>query len=123
VGKNTEIIFRNGRHYEPVIERRDGELFYSMPVDSSFVSFVVNVPITDADFAVLTTDPTRYTWLYAVLHQPCQLRATHPTPEQFRAHVDAILHTPLAQMESYVAGFPYAAHTFQQILDARQSSA
>jgi hypothetical protein len=111
---DERVVFRHVWGYEPVITRKDEQLYYSMPVDSRFVTYSVDVPITDADFAVLVADLDRYLLLYAILYQPCQLQTTMPDDAQFRLHLDMVLHRPLRETERYAASFSYVAYARQQ---------
>jgi hypothetical protein len=115
---DEHVVFRHVWGYEPVITRKGEQLYYSMPVDSGFISYSVDVPINDADFAVLTADLHRYLLLYAILHTPCQLQATMPDAEQFRMHLDMVLHRPLRETERYAASFPYVAYAQQLVVAA-----
>ncbi len=116
---SDEIIFHTG-YWEPIVIRRNGMMVYSMPVDSGHQSFVVETPIIEADYAVLTTDDERFLKLFAVLHQPCQLARTTPDAKEMREYFDIMLHAPKWRMDALTQTLKYVAYAYRSLLAARE---
>lgn len=98
-----------GDGWEPHVDERDGVLYYSAPVDSSYVSRSFTFTITESDLAVLLSDGYRRAALEVIGHAVLQrstLQAYEAvTKEQFAELVGALLHTESSELEATIARY------------------
>lgn len=101
-----------GEGWEPHVDEIEGQLIYSLPVDSGAVSLDFEFPIETKDLAILKVDKYRYAVLYFVLHEELQNKfgighrsSQKMQTHEFRSLVNSILHSSDKELESYLKGF------------------
>lgn len=83
-----------------VVDATGASLFVS--VASGFAEFEVKVSLVEKDLQVLRTDSERSAFLQAALHHSFQLRETALSEIEQRRYLDIILHSPVADVESFL---------------------
>lgn len=97
-----------GDGWEPQVVEENGEYFYSVPVESGFVSRDFTFTVSQADLQVLLADGYRRAALEVVGHavlQQTMVRGHAPlSQEQFAALCMALLHAAPHEVEATIDG-------------------
>ena len=94
-----EIVFE---HLRMSIRTQRNQLLLSLCVESGHMEFEIEIPLTQADRAVIESDEERAAFLQSALHQPFQLKETHLTAVEQRHYLDTILHAAEAEVEAFL---------------------
>ena len=107
-------VHKLGDGYEPHVDEVDGQLVYSLPVDSSFVSVEFSFDIDQKDLDVLLSDPYRRAVLESVAHTVLQRSMIRGNPKvgqaAFTELVSSVLHSTPAALEHYIAAIDRDHH-------------
>ena len=96
---------RMGDGYEPHVDEIDGQLFYSLPVDSSIVSTSFAFTISVDDLAMMLADPYRREMLAVIAHTVLQRSMIRGNPAigqgDFDMIVGNVLHSSADELEVF----------------------
>lgn len=95
---------RLGDGYEPHVDEIDGQLVYSLPVDSGHASRSFSFSISSDDLRVLHSDPLRRAALEVIAHILLQPRVGAGDMPQvdFDTILERVLHSAPQTLEDYI---------------------
>lgn len=100
-------VRRLGDGYAPHVDEIDGELIYSLPVDSGFISAQFAFSIRPDDLDILIADPYRRAVLEVLAHTKLQHSMSSKDARMTQAAFDALvartLHSAPDELEAYIA--------------------
>lgn len=94
-----------GDGYEPHVELTDGQLSYSLPVDSGVVSFSFSFAISQRDLDVLLDDDYRRAVLEVIAHTLLQHSALPGNPRFSQSDFDSLVSDTLHATSDALEGF------------------